>query len=181
MYTEAACAKRWTTLLAPERGDVKAELESEVAAHLGMTVAAVESRIAGAADQFKREWQQRVTDPSDEQAVARFYNETDSELFELVGWHASDPIHYRTLMCLDAMRRFPVRTVLDFGSGIGSDALVLALSGYDVTLADVSDPLRRFAEWRCERRGYRVRSIDLKCARLPERAYDAVICFDVLE
>src|SRR5262249_2218950 len=59
--------------------------------------------------------------------------------------------------------------------------IVFADAGYDVTLADVSDPLRRFARWRCEQRGYPLREVDLKRERLSPAAYDAVICFDVLE
>jgi 2-polyprenyl-3-methyl-5-hydroxy-6-metoxy-1,4-benzoquinol methylase len=167
--------------MAPASGDVKAELEQEAAEYFGVSRADVQARIAAAKDQFKREWQQRVSDPTDEQAVVRFYNESQSELFELVGWHATDPIHYRTLMCLDVVRRHQVRRVLDFGSGIGSDAMVFAEAGYDVTLADVSDPLRAFAEWRLARRGHRVATLDLKTEALPEATYDAVVCFDVLE
>jgi hypothetical protein len=73
------------------------------------------------------------------------------------------------------------RDYLDFGSGIGSDALVFASVGCRVTLADISGPLLAFAKWRCERRGFDVRTIDLKIARPPRREFDAVVCFDVLE
>jgi SAM-dependent methyltransferase len=68
-----------------------------------------------------------------------------------------------------------------YGSGIGSDALVFASVGCRVTLADVSEPLLAFAKWRCERRGFDVRAIDLKTGRPPRGQFDAVVCFDVLE
>ena len=167
--------------MAPRCGEVQAELEEETAEYFGVSAADVRARIAAAKDQFKREWQQQVKNPLDEREIVRFYNESESELFELVGWHATDPIHFRTLMCLDVVQRHRVRTVLDFGSGIGSDAIVFADAGYPVTLADVSDPLRSFAQWRCARRGFTVESIDLKTETLPAAAFDAVICFDVLE
>jgi len=99
----------------------------------------------------------------------------------LIGWHASDPIHYRTLMCLDIATRRQGRSCLDYGSGIGSDAIAFANAGYAVTLADVSEPLLRFAKWRCERRGFKVTAIDLKTSPVPAAAYDVAICFDVLE
>jgi SAM-dependent methyltransferase len=181
MYTEAACAERWRAAMAPRTGDVKAELVAEAAEYFGLTPAQVLARIDGAAERFKHEWQERVRDPNDERAVIRFYNETDSEIFELIGWHAADTIHYRTLVCLDIAGRAPGRRALDYGSGIGSDAIVFADAGFEVTLADVSEPLLAFARWRCERRGHRVRVIDLKTEPLPPCACDVAICFDVLE
>ena len=112
----------------------------------------------------------KIVNPADEAAVVRFYDESQTEIFDLAQWHASDPIHYRTLVCLDiatAQRRG--RRVIDYGSGIGSDAIVFAAAGYDVTLADVSSRLLEFAAWRCARRGLVVRTIDLKRERIPVR------------
>ena len=181
MYTEASCAARWTALMAPRTGDLKGELVSEAAEFFGVTPEEVLARIDGAARAFKSEWQERVGHSTDEEAIVRFYNESQAELFELVGWHATDAIHYRTLMAVDIARRHAGRRFLDYGSGIGSDAIVFADAGYDVTLADVSEPLLAFARWRCERRGYRIRTVDLKTEALPEGLYDAAVCFDVLE
>jgi len=181
MYTESHCARRWNALMAPGTGDVKAELAQEAAEYFGSTVDQILARVATAGARFKNEWQDRRPDPGNEQALAEFYNNSESELFELIGWHASDPIHYRTLMCLDVALGRPGRQFLDFGSGIGSDAIAFASAGYTVTLADVSEPLLAFAKWRCGRRGYRVRTIDLKRNGLPPSTYDAAVCFDVLE
>ena len=122
-----------------------------------------------------------MPNPADEQSVVRFYNEAESELFELIGWHASDPIHYRTLIVRDLALGRSGRVHLDYGSGIGNDALVFAAAGFDVTLADISDCLLAFAAWRCRRRGYSVRTVDLKREHLPREAFDVVVCFDVLE
>jgi 2-polyprenyl-3-methyl-5-hydroxy-6-metoxy-1,4-benzoquinol methylase len=167
--------------MAPRTGDLTGELVSEAAEYFRLTTEQVRERMANAAQQFKREWLQRVGDAHDERAIVSFYNETDSEIFELLAWHASDTIHYRTLVCVDIAARQPGRRCLDFGSGIGSDAIVFADAGFDVTLADVSEPLLAFARWRCERRGHKVRTIDLKTQSLPASSYDAAICFDVLE
>src|SRR6185295_7423338 len=114
----------------------------------------------------------------------RFYNESKTELFDLAQWHSTDPIHFRSLMCADlaeAATKAGGRRYLDYGSGIGSDALVFASKGFEVTLADVSEPLLAFARWRCEQRGLHVQTIDLKRRQPPHGAYDAVVCFDVLE
>ena len=181
MYTESGCADRWKALMAPRTGDVRGELVAEAAEYFGLTADRVLDRMKNAAERFKDEWQQHVSDPTDERALIQFYNETEAEIFELIDWHASDAIHYRTLMCLDVAQRRPGRRFLDYGSGIGSDAIVFAAAGYEVTLADVSEPLLNFARWRCERRGFTVRAVDLKREALPLKTYDAAVCFDVLE
>jgi SAM-dependent methyltransferase len=181
MYERDACAARWKQLLAPRTGDVRGELALEMSEYFQMPLADVERQLHGAATRFTEEWRQKVSDPRDEQAVVRFYNESTTEMFDLAHWHAEDEIHYRTLMCVDLAARRPGRAVLDYGSGIGSDALIFAESGFRVTLADISEPLLGFARWRCERRGFTVQTIDLKRTPLPRRRFDVALCLDVLE
>jgi 2-polyprenyl-3-methyl-5-hydroxy-6-metoxy-1,4-benzoquinol methylase len=167
--------------MAPRTGDLRQELTIELSEYFGSPVWEIETQLADATARFTDEWRDQVVDPSDEREVTRFYNESKTELFDLARWHAEDAIHYRTLVCADIAVRRPGRAYLDYGSGIGSDALVFASAGFDVTLADVSSPLLAFAKWRCERRGFRVRTIDLKRESPPPAQFDAAVCFDVLE
>jgi len=180
-YSEAMCAARWTALMAPRTGNLREELTIELSEYFGLSVGEIEAQLADATARFTEEWRDRVADPTDERAVMRFYDESKAELFDLAKWHAEDAIHFRTLICVDVAARRPGRKILDYGSGIGSDALAFASAGFEVTLADVSGPLLAFAKWRCERRGYRVDTIDLKREALPSRRFDAAVCFDVLE
>ncbi len=180
-YRHEDCAKRLTRILAPRTGDLAQELELEIAEYMSLPMADVRSRLARATETFTEEWKQRVADPADERAVTRFYNESQTELFDLAQWHATDPIHCRALMCADLARRNGGSRYLDYGAGIGSDALVFADEGFEVTLADVAEPLLAFARWRCERRGIRVKTIDLKRETPPRRSFDVAVCFDVLE
>lgn len=172
---------RWQAAMAPRTGDIRHDLASEAAEYLGLPLAETLRRIERSATDFPEEWERMVTDPSDPEQVVRFYNESKTELFEQIAWHASDPIHHRSLVCSDLASRLPGRDFLDYGSGIGSNALVFGLAGFRVTLADVADPLREFARWRCERRGIPVRTIDLKREALEASRYDVITCFDVLE
>lgn len=181
IYSEPACLKRWVALMAPRTGNLKQELTLELSEYFGSPVDEIEAALADATVRFTEEWRRRVVDPSDERAVTDFYNESKTELFDLARWHADDSIHVRTLVCADIASRKPGRACLDYGSGIGADALAFAYAGFDITLADVSSPLLAFAKWRCERRGFAVRTVDLKRERLPPRRFDAVLCFDVLE
>lgn len=172
---------RWRAAMAPRTGDVRRELTLEAAEHLGLSYDEVERRIEASATAFPEEWQRLVPDPTDPRQVVRFYNESQTELFEQIAWHAGDPIHQRSAVCADFAQALPGRQFLDYGSGIGSNALVFGLAGFHVTLADVADPLRNFARWRCEHRGIPVRTIDLKHETLGRGQYDVITCFDVLE
>ena len=181
MYSESHCAARLATILAPRTGNMAQELTLELSEYLEAPEAHVERQLADATANFTAEWRERVPDPNDERSVTRFYNESTTELFDLASWHANDRIHYRALMCAELAAARAGRQYLDYGSGIGSDALVFAAAGFNITLADVSEPLLAFARWRCERRGVSVRTVDLKRHRPALRTYDAVVCFDVLE
>ncbi len=174
-------AARWRAAIAPRTGDVRRELTLEASEYLGLPYDEVERRVESSATDFPEEWQRLVADPRDSEQVVRFYNESRTELFEQIAWHAADSIHHRSAVCADLVSPLPGRDFLDYGSGIGSNALVFGLAGFNVTLADVADPLRNFARWRCERRGIAVRTIDLKHDAPEPRRYDVITCFDVLE
>jgi SAM-dependent methyltransferase len=181
LYSEETCAARRTAILAPRTGDIGRELAMELSEFLGLPQADVRARLASGTASFTEEWRAHVPDASDERAVTRFYNDSKTEVFDLANWHATDPIHARSLICADIASARPGRRYLDYGSGIGSDALVFAAAGFHITLADVAEPLLAFAKWRCERRGIKVQTIDLKRQQPPRHAFDAVVCFDVLE
>jgi SAM-dependent methyltransferase len=174
-------ATTWTALMAPRTGDIRTELVQEAAEYLGLSEADAWDRLRGAGDRFRDEWVQTVGDSKDAEQIRQFYNRSDTELFELIEWHATDPIHYRTLIIRDLASARPGRTYLDYGSGIGSDAVAFAEAGFDITVADISDILLGFAEFRCRKRGAKVRKIDLKTEGLPADRFDVTVCFDVLE
>lgn len=174
-------SERWRAAMAPRTGDLSRELTLEAAEYLGIPFGEVERRVQSSATDFPEEWRRLVSDPTDPGQVVRFYNESQTELFEQIAWHAGDTIHHRSLVCADLVLSLPGREFLDYGSGIGSNAIAFGLAGFNVTLADVADPLRNFARWRCERRGISVRTIDLKHESLGREGYDVISCFDVLE
>ena len=92
---------RWQAALAPRTGDIRRELASEAAEYLGLSFEETLQRIEQSATDFPDEWNRMVTDPSDPEQVVRFYNESKAELFEQIAWHASEPIHHRSLVCAD--------------------------------------------------------------------------------
>jgi 2-polyprenyl-3-methyl-5-hydroxy-6-metoxy-1,4-benzoquinol methylase len=74
-----------------------------------------------------------------------------------------------------------VQTCLDFGSGVGSGALLFTRAGVQMTLADISSTLLNFARWRFARRGLPAVFLDLSHHRLPTASFDMILAMDVFE
>jgi SAM-dependent methyltransferase len=181
MTSAPVYAESWRRLMAPRSGDIRADLLLEAAEFLGISLEEARTRLEGAGQRFRDEWIRAANGAARPDEVTAFYNQSDTELFELIEWHATDPIHYRSLIIREFAAGDRGRTSLDYGSGIGSDSIVFGAAGYAVTLADVSDLLLAFAAFRCRRRGIQTRTIDLKREALPANAFDVVLCLDVLE
>jgi hypothetical protein len=74
----------------------------------------------------------------------------------------------------------PGARILDYGSGIGSDGLLLLEAGYEVGFADFANPSSEYLRWRLERRGFDAPVFDLD-AEPPPPGWDAAYSFDVIE
>lgn len=70
---------------------------------------------------------------------------------------------------------------LDFGSGVGSGALVFKRNGFDVACADISSGMLDFCRFRLASRGWEGDFIDLNHQSLPEARYDVITAMDVFE
>jgi 2-polyprenyl-3-methyl-5-hydroxy-6-metoxy-1,4-benzoquinol methylase len=167
--------------------DGHADLETSLLREIGAYVACddpaeIRRRCAEAVARLKGEWQARVT-PGDRQSIERFYDETDTTIYELMWWHtlADDTSPLAYVNALAFARPHAGRTYLDFGSGVGSGAILFARHGFDVTLADISAPLLRFCGWRLDRRALSAARVDLKTAALPRSHFDFVTAMDVFE
>jgi 2-polyprenyl-3-methyl-5-hydroxy-6-metoxy-1,4-benzoquinol methylase len=129
-----------------------------------------------------QEWQEK--DRSSPEALREFYNSTQSWSFDLL-WYAYleaqcavYPTPVIAARSLPGPRRAP--RVLDFGSGVGDTAQLLAALGYTVDPADVSRTLLTFARWRLDRRQQQAGYIDLNDHILPTNEYDVILAKDVL-
>src|SRR5205814_170927 len=121
--------------------------------------------------------------PDTPQGLTQFYNSVTSWSFDLL-WYAylqtvgfAPPNHVVVADHLghpDSGAR-----LLDFGSGVGVTAQLFAALGYDVALADISEPLLAFAQWRLEQRGVKATYLQLP-AELLRASYDLITALDTL-
>jgi SAM-dependent methyltransferase len=86
------------------------------------------------------------------------------------------------LITLDFLKDRKCKTVLDFGGGLGSTALLYLCGGIsEVWLGDISDKLLNFANWRAKKRGYHLFAVNLTKEPLPVSKFDCVTAFQCFE
>ena len=192
MSTEACAAqqeqwlddyrRQWReALLENEHEDLRTGLFREVAAYYQIPEAEVERRCASAVATLRHEWNE--SDESNPRTKIENFYESPATIYELIEWHTlqddTGPLAY--VLGLDIAREHQVRTCLDFGSGIGSGALLFAHAGISMTLADISTTLLDFARWRFTRRSLPAQTLDLKQETLPDASFDMILAMDVFE
>jgi mycofactocin glycosyltransferase len=145
-------------------------------------LAAVRRRCEDAVKSLKNAWDDNVT-TVDAPHVERFYDRTALFIDELMWWHTlkedDTPLAY--VAALKFAEAHGAKSILDFGSGVGSGGILYVRHGFDVTLADISSVLLEFCAWRFKQRGLSARFIDLKTASLPPQAFDFITAMDVFE
>jgi 2-polyprenyl-3-methyl-5-hydroxy-6-metoxy-1,4-benzoquinol methylase len=171
----------WARALALEPGQtLDQQTFAELAAYFpNLDRPELEARCAEATSRLKADWPE---DPS-RQAIEQFYDRNEGHIFDLMWWHTlrddMSPLAY--VNALDLARTREGRGYLDFGSGVGSGAILFARHGFAVSLADISSSLLDFARSRLARRGIPASFIDLKGSILPDNAFDMITAMDVFE
>ena len=116
--------------------------------------------------------------------IKAFYKQTPNYIYELGQWHLwlADKRRSDLALIADMRTRYKPKNILDFGGGVGLNALALARAGFDVTLADLDSTTLTFAAFRAQRHGVALKlwKSDVEPAP-PDRTYDVILALDVLE
>jgi SAM-dependent methyltransferase len=169
-------------LLCDAETDLRTSLLKEVGAYYHVSdLTEVDRSCDLAVDTLTSEWNTTV-DPRQRSSVEGFY-ETKTHIYDLINWHTlrddSGPLAH--VVALQIARAHNVRSCLDFGSGVGSGALLFYRADIDTTLADISTTLLDFARWRFALRRLPARFVDLNTTSLPEASFDMILAMDVFE
>jgi len=160
----AVYREEWArALLLSREQDLRASLLQEVAAYCGITdLSSVERLCMGAVEAMRNEWEQGV-DPRRRESVESFY-QSATMVYDLMHWHSlqndTGPLAY--VLGLEIARQQEVKTCLDFGSGVGSGALLFSRAGLRMTLTDISTTLLDFCRWRFAQRGLSAELLNLQ-------------------
>ena len=180
----AGYRKIWSDalLLEGERDLTNSTLTELARRHRIDDLETVRRRCEDAVTSLKHAWDKDVTSV-DTVHVERFYDRTELFIDELMWWHTlkddDTPLAY--VAALKFAAGHGVRSILDFGSGVGSGGLLYVRHGFDVTLADISSVLLEFCAWRFKQRGLSARFVDLKAERLSRDSFDFISAMDVFE
>jgi 2-polyprenyl-3-methyl-5-hydroxy-6-metoxy-1,4-benzoquinol methylase len=173
-------AKWREALLLPGETDPAESGVRELAEYFGVSREEATRACRDALGDSKREWESAPRRTPDQ--IVDFYRRTRSYLFEHVWWHATDlGENSANVEILNYASRRGARAYLDFGSGVGSNAILFARHGFEVALADVSETMLDFARWRLERRGLPAEFINLNLRPLPRDRFDFATAVDVCE
>ena len=169
-------------LLSQGEIDLRTSLLKEVADYYSLSdLAEIDRSCNCAVDSLKSDWHTTV-DPRQRSSVESFY-ENKTHIYDLINWHTlrhdSGPLAY--VVALQLARDHSARSCLDFGSGVGSGALLFARAKIETTLADISTTLLDFARWRFHLRSQPAHFVDLTSASLPDGAFDMILAMDVFE
>jgi len=162
--------------------DLRASLLREVADYYNISdLAEIDRSCNSAVDTLKSQWHAMV-DPRQRSSIESFY-ENKTHIYDLINWHAlgddTGPLAY--VVALQIARDHGVRSCLDFGSGVGSGALLFRRANIEMTLADISNTLLDFARWRFHLRSLPAHFVDLNSTFLPDGAFDMILAMDVFE
>ncbi len=171
-----------SALLRPGEHSLRESLLREVAAYYGMSdLEKVDQLCSNAVATMRQEWEQRI-DSSKRESIESFY-QSATMVHDLMGWHSlrddTGPLGY--VLGLEIAREYQVSACLDFGSGVGSGALLFTHAGIRMTLADISTTLLHFAHWRFSQRTLTADFLDLNTCALPTARFDMILAMDVFE
>ena len=129
----------------------------------------------------REDWIKREVDPGSEEAILKFYRESESYIFELMAANNLLETLCNYDILLDKLSRLGVGEFLDYGAGIGSLVILGKARGLSVCHMDLAGKTLDFARWRFKMRNL---GIPVVCARgdhsdIPN-SY-AIVCTEVIE
>jgi SAM-dependent methyltransferase len=114
-------------------------------------------------------------------SLAKFYEESQSFLFESLVWNSSQTKRETRRWIGSRIAQLPVKSprVLLYGDGPGIDSLYFAWRGFQVDYFDVGQSGKTFAKNLFAK--YSVPVGFPESSRIQDNHYDAIVCMDVLE
>lgn len=155
------------------------ELLDDISDFKGEDIESVIAKVKDGVRLIAEEWLKK--NPKTDREIKDFYKRTENYIYDLALWHVTTRRGFDIQLLLD-VRRLNVKTILDFGCGIGQNSIMLAREGYDVTMADLKSHTLDFAKHRFTKHKipHRVWQVDVKDMP-PLKKYDVIISYDVLE
>lgn len=172
-------------LLQNDKNSVIMDIYEEIAEFFHESIASVKAKCAQAHNRVNRLWQEANPQTPEERIC--WYRTTDAHIYEGANWHEQHmPIRR-------AIAKKASGKILCFGSGIGTEGIIAAEMGKDVTFYDLDSLVYKFLKFRVALRNLKNITFitdELEEKRIENRIvyenpafakYDTIISIDVLE
>ena len=122
-------------------------------------------------------------DMDDPKQVFEYYKNNQWEIYDHLEWHFKDRRTFdkKLLEEIKSTCKDKGTEILDFGSGAGQMAYMLASEGYVVSACDPSKKANDFMSFRFEKHRKKIKRIPMPIHEDFKNKYDVIMCFDVLE
>ena len=156
------------------------ELTEDIVKFTGLNEDEINMNVMVGEELMTRDWNK--ANPKTPAEEITFYKNTEMYIYDLFKWHFTNRRQFDIELVTGLKQMKNVKTVLDFGCGIGQNAIMLAREGFDVTIADLESNTLDFAEYRFKEHKlpHKIWLTDVMDMP-PNKKYDAILCFDVLE
>ncbi len=147
----------------------------ELARYLEVDVEEVEKRFS--ADPMKalaEKWNKDA--PASSEEVDEFYRSSEDYLYDLTLWNMTPQFKFH----IDPLMNYQRKKILDFGGGIGSLSIALAMRHNNLVYCDINPILRAFASQRFEDRLLDIK-IEESLDDVKNAGFDIIAAVDVLE
>lgn len=152
--------------------------KEELSEFTGMSLEDVTVKCNIGTDIVAKQYKNDIIDAGKDPII--FYKENKYYIFDLIDWHMQKRRSFDIGLAENIKNQCPnARTILDFGSGCGQNAIELAKAGYLVSMADYDGYTSQFARFRAKKRGLDIKFYDIE--KPINEKFDVVIAFDVLE
>jgi hypothetical protein len=170
-------AKKYKDIRTSILDEMKTSRE-ELSEFTGMSPEDVVVRCNIAMDMVSKQYKNDIIDKG--QDPKTFYKENKYYVFDLIDWHMQKRRSFDMSLAENIKNKYPdAKTILDFGSGCGQNAIELAKLGYIVSMTDYDGYTSQFARFRAKKRGLDIKFYDIE--KPINDKFDIIIAFDVLE
>ena len=155
--------------------NIKSKVIDEAAEYLKISREMVVREIETMKSELHKIWNSNR--PQTIEELKKFYNEQPLHFFNVLDFNTWSDAQYPKVNLIE----YGIKTAVDFGCGCGTTAVYLSDLGIQTDVAELSEPLRKFAVWRLRKRGYTTNEVSLANMMPLKKKYDLVTCIDVLE
>jgi 2-polyprenyl-3-methyl-5-hydroxy-6-metoxy-1,4-benzoquinol methylase len=125
----------------------------------------------------------KKVDFTDEKSIDDYYRNNNYEIYDHFFWHLEGRRSFDKKLVEDIKNLNPNKSteIVDFGSGGGQIAYMLAKEGYQITVIEKNKKELDFISYRFKKHKLKVKIVPLPIHEQFKNKYDIVLCFDVLE